>query len=79
MPANLTPLSSAAEVAGNTAMYEYACMTVCTGTGKWMHTLPSHPALGEPQGYSCEMQAKKQTSDKTVCRSCMGSTCLSLR
>ena len=25
--------------------------TVCTGVGKRLHTLPSHPTLGEPQGF----------------------------
>ena len=28
------------------------CTTVCTGVGKWLHILPSHAALGEPQGFS---------------------------
>ena len=27
-------------------------MTVCTGVGKWFHTLPSHPIFDEPQGLS---------------------------
>ena len=30
------------------------CMTVCTGVGKWLHTLLSHPKLGELQGFSSQ-------------------------
>ena len=42
--------STAVGVAWNTLR---ACMmTICTGVGKRLHTLPSHPALGEPQGFS---------------------------
>ena len=33
--------------ASNTAL---VCVTVCTGVGKRLHTLPSHPRLGEPLG-----------------------------
>ena len=25
-----------------------ACLAVCTGAGKWLHTLPPHPSLGRP-------------------------------
>ena len=25
-----------------------ACLAVCTGAGKWLHTLPPHPTLGRP-------------------------------
>ena len=49
--ANVNPKSrrAAAGLAGNTAL---ACMTVCTGVvGKQLHTLYSHPTLGEPQGF----------------------------
>ena len=39
------------------------CMTVGAGVGKWLHMLPSHPALGPPQGFSW---AKKQTATLSV-------------
>ena len=26
--------------------------TACTGVGKQLHTLPSHPTLGEPQSFA---------------------------
>ena len=29
------------------------CVTVCTGVGKRLYALPSHPTLGEPTGFSC--------------------------
>ena len=35
----------------NTAL---ASMTACTGVGKWLHTLPSHPTLGKLQGLAEE-------------------------
>ena len=38
-------------VEGSTAL---AGMTVCTGVGKRLHTLPSHPMLAEPQGVQPE-------------------------
>ena len=41
--------STAAGVAGNAAL---VCMAVCTGVGKQLHMLPSHPTLDEPQGFS---------------------------
>ena len=41
--------SEAVGVAGNT---ELVCRTVCTGVGKWLHTLLSHPTLDKPQGFS---------------------------
>ena len=41
--------SADAGVAGITAL---VCMAVCTGVGKQLHTLPSHPTLDEPQGFS---------------------------
>ena len=41
--------STAAGAAGNTAL---AGTTACSGVGKQLHTLPSHPALGEIQGFS---------------------------
>ena len=31
-------------------LHQYVYMTVHSGLGKWMHTLPSHPVLGAPQG-----------------------------
>ena len=37
-------------MAGNTAL---VCTTAYTGVGKRLHTPPSHPVLGEPQGFSC--------------------------
>ena len=42
-------LSTAAEVAGNTAL---VCMTACTCVGKRLHALPSRATLGEPKGFS---------------------------
>ena len=39
----------AAGVSGNTAL---VCMTTCPNVGKRLHTLPSHPVLGEPQGFN---------------------------
>ena len=42
-------LRAASRVAGNTAL---AYMTECTNGGKWLHTLPSHSTLGEPQGFA---------------------------
>ena len=47
----LKPQSQDAAVgmAGNTAL---VYITVWTGVGKWLHTLPSHPTPGEPQGLS---------------------------
>ena len=36
-------------------------MTVCTSVWKRLRTLPSHPALDEPQGVSLATLAKKQT------------------
>ena len=37
---------TAPTVASNTAL---VCLTVCTGVGKRLHTLPSHPTIDEPQ------------------------------
>ena len=44
-------------------------MTVCTSVGKRkrMHTLPSRPALGEPQGFSEGTQQHKTN----MCASCL--------
>ena len=39
----------AARVAGNTAL---VYMTVCASVGKRLHTLPSHPIMGQPQRFS---------------------------
>ena len=33
---------------------------VCTGVGKWLHTLPSHPILGEPQGLCWRMLTRNK-------------------
>ena len=41
--------STAAGAAGNTAL---AGTTACSGVGKQLHTLPSHPALAELEGFS---------------------------
>ena len=35
-------------------------LTACIGVGKWLHMLPSHPALTEPQGFSSGMLKKRQ-------------------
>ena len=34
-------------------------MTVCTGVEKQLHILPSHPTLGETEGFSCEMLTRQ--------------------
>ena len=44
-----TDWSAAARKAGNIALTRTA---VDTCVGKWLHILPSHQALGEPQGWS---------------------------
>ena len=36
---------------GTTGNAALACMTVCAGMGKRLHTLPSHPTLGETSGF----------------------------
>ena len=51
--------SAFARVEGNTAL---ACMAVHTGVRKWLYTLPSHPTLGEPQGFSWRMLTNKPTN-----------------
>lgn len=33
-------------------LHWYTGITVCTGIGKWLHTLHSYSALGEPEGFS---------------------------
>ena len=40
-------MSAAAGVVGNTAPL---CMAVCTGVGKRLHSLPSHPTLSAAAG-----------------------------
>ena len=39
------------------------CLTVCTGVGKQLHTLPSHPTLGEPRSSSQGMLADITTKN----------------
>lgn len=41
--------SAAAGVAGNATL---GCMTVRASVRQWLSMLPSHPALGKPQGFS---------------------------
>ena len=74
MPANLTPVSSAAEVAGNIA---FVCMYVQVwGNGCTHYRFTQHWVNLKATAEECKQN--KQTSDKTVCRSCIDSTCLSL-
>ena len=43
------------------------CTTLHTGVGKWLHTLPSHPTWGEPQGFSWWMPTNQpQNAPSTV-------------
>ena len=44
---------SQSAVAGEVGHAALVCRTACASVvGKWLHTLPSHPALAEPQGFS---------------------------
>ena len=45
-------------IAGNTTL---VCMAACADAGKRLHTLPSHPRLHEPQGFTWK-NANKQGS-----------------
>ena len=38
----------------------FVCMPVCTGVETDLHTIPSHPVLGKPQGFSPGMLMNKQ-------------------
>lgn len=40
--------------------HPYTCTTVCTGQGKQLHMLHSHPMLGKPQDYSWGMLTTNQ-------------------
>ena len=52
----------AAGEAGNTALLR---MTVCTGVGKRLHTLPSDPTLSEPQSYNQGKLSNERTNKQT--------------
>ena len=54
-------------------------MQVCTGVGKWLHTLPSHPVLGEPQGYGSGTLTNNTTLYIYRCREMAAHTTFSPR
>ena len=66
--------STAAAVEVNSAL---VCMTVFTSVGKWLHTLLSHPILGEPSEFSRGMLTNKhhhlREEENCIEMSCWGS------
>ena len=47
----LLPKSPKSEHSGWSGRWHCPCLYVCRGVGKQLHTLPSHPALGETVGF----------------------------